>query len=532
MYNSGRRWAAIGQDPPTGAAAGGAARGGLNTAIWFTFLFMCVAIAASVGGLAIFYSVHNGNRDAQQDARLTNAENADAALCDKIMSVNTTLQGEDAALEARIAALEMAPGAPNDTSILTLNGLATDGVRNFDVLTDGPGLGITTSAGILTLTNTGVTSLMVVGNGLNVSSASGTVNIENMGVLSVTGVFPTGGNVNLVGISGISVTAGPGPSDVTVSGLALATAIDGLDMLTTIHAQEIMELQTQISNLNVSSMTINDMIAGDIDMFNMTLISLLMQIATLQQTVDSLVANNNDTTPTGVMVPWAGTPSSVPTGYLLCDGSTQLQAAYMDLFSVIGCAYCPMSMCTMSNFCLPDMRGRIAVGEKTSGPSVFATRGGTDGAETHTLLTTELASHLHFTTADGLHLHSGTTDVNNANPAFSISLTSDAIDQTLPYPPFVLATGGPTVDPAHLCAPFGPLDNIEYRGINAYPGSQCNTPPIESTIVQGTTTGAHTHTFSTSVDGLHTHPISMEGANAPHNNVQPSTTVGGYIIKT
>jgi microcystin-dependent protein len=525
----GKGYAPIGLGPEGGAPR---ASSPLNTALWLTFLLMCVGIAASVGGLAIFFAVHNGSRDSQQDTRLTNAESADAALCDKIASVNNTLQAEDAALDARIVALESA----NDTGILTLNGAPHGGVRNFDVVSGGPGLDVATDVGIMTLTNTGVTSLLVQGGGFNVSGITGDITIENTAVLSVTGVFPTGGNVNLVGISGISVTAGPGPSDVTVSGLALATAIDGLDMLTTMHTQEIMELQTQINNFNISSATILDMIAGDVDAFNMTLISLLMQIATLQQTVDSLVANNNDTTPTGVMVPWAGTPSSVPTGYLLCDGSTQLQVAYMDLFSVIGCAYCPMSMCTMSNFCLPDMRGRIAVGERTSGPSVFATRGGVAGEETHVLLTTELAQHIHGANAAGTHSHGGVTG-NTAGPGhtFRIALTENLSDNGLLYPDPIPATASDPVafgDLSNNCPALPGPEVHTYLGLAAFPGSVCNGAPNVRTHVQGSTTPGNVHSHSISADGSHTHVPAAEGSNVAHNNVQPSTTVGGYIIKT
>jgi microcystin-dependent protein len=58
----------------------------------------------------------------------------------------------------------------------------------------------------------------------------------------------------------------------------------------------------------------------------------------------------------GSIVAFGG--SSAPTTWLLCDGSSQLVAAYPDLHSVIGYTYGGSG----ANFTLPDLRGRTPIG--------------------------------------------------------------------------------------------------------------------------------------------------------------------------
>jgi hypothetical protein len=153
------------------------------------------------------------------------------------------------------------------------------------------------------------------------------------------------------------------------------------------------------------------------------------------------------------------------------------------------------------------------------------------------LLTTELASHLHYTTPDGSHIHSGTTGTDpGAAHSFTLTLASD-LDAFAPgYPDPIPATEfQPPVDldPFGMCAMGDGL--YHYYGLaNVYPGQKCGSDPIPRAHIQGVTApnDVHSHSFTAPAAGLHTHPISLEGGNAPHNNVQPTTTVGGYIIKT
>lgn len=64
--------------------------------------------------------------------------------------------------------------------------------------------------------------------------------------------------------------------------------------------------------------------------------------------------------PAGSLLAYAG--SLTPTGFLTCDGSSQLRATYPDLFTAIGTNF---GSADSTHFNLPDMRGRAAVGVGT-----------------------------------------------------------------------------------------------------------------------------------------------------------------------
>jgi microcystin-dependent protein len=106
--------------------------------------------------------------------------------------------------------------------------------------------------------------------------------------------------------------------------------------------------------------------------------------------------------PTGAVMPFAG--SAAPTGWHLCDGSSQLRAgAFANLFAVIGTTYGSVDG---SHFTLPDLRGRAVYGfdsgnatgrltASTSQGVSASTLGNTGGEQAHTLSTAELAAHNH-----------------------------------------------------------------------------------------------------------------------------------------
>ena len=80
---------------------------------------------------------------------------------------------------------------------------------------------------------------------------------------------------------------------------------------------------------------------------------------------------------TGLMLPYAG--SSAPTGWLICDGSTVSRTTYADLFAIVSTTYGAGDGST--TFTLPDMRGRMPVGRKSTDTD-FQTLGQTGGQKT------------------------------------------------------------------------------------------------------------------------------------------------------
>jgi microcystin-dependent protein len=108
--------------------------------------------------------------------------------------------------------------------------------------------------------------------------------------------------------------------------------------------------------------------------------------------------------PLGAFLPYAGTtaPSS---NYVLPYGQAISRTTYADLFALLSTTYGVGDGSTTFN--VPDLRGRVIAGQDDMGGSSANrltglsgglngdTLGAVGGAETHTLATTELASHTH-----------------------------------------------------------------------------------------------------------------------------------------
>lgn len=113
---------------------------------------------------------------------------------------------------------------------------------------------------------------------------------------------------------------------------------------------------------------------------------------------------------TGVVLPWAGTSTSAPSGYLTCFGQAVSRTTYADLFGVLSSVYGDGD--GSSTFNLPDLRGRVIAGKDDMG-GTSADRltnavsgqnsegvngdnlGAAGGLETNTLSVSTLPSHAH-----------------------------------------------------------------------------------------------------------------------------------------
>lgn len=164
--------------------------------------------------------------------------------------------------------ITIAPGAPNElvitnTGVRTIIGgmgitadsptgtvtLSNDGVLTVNslvptvgniIITDGAGIMVASAGSTVTISNTGVTDLTG-GTGITVSAATGSVLITNDGVLTVNGLSPTGGDIDIVAgsaaitvmnagntvtIDNGGVTSNIGGSGVSVSGATGAVTIN------------------------------------------------------------------------------------------------------------------------------------------------------------------------------------------------------------------------------------------------------------------------------------------------------------------
>ena len=100
---------------------------------------------------------------------------------------------------------------------------------------------------------------------------------------------------------------------------------------------------------------------------------------------------------TGIVVPWGS--AAIPSGFLLCDGTSYATASYTALFAVIAYTYGGSG----ANFNVPDLRDRTVAGVSNTkslaqaiGANTVTPTGniaGSTGATT--LTTTQIASHSH-----------------------------------------------------------------------------------------------------------------------------------------
>lgn len=109
-------------------------------------------------------------------------------------------------------------------------------------------------------------------------------------------------------------------------------------------------------------------------------------------------------------MPFAG--STVPAGYLPCDGSEVSRTAYAGLFAVIGTTYGTGDGSTTFN--VPNLEGKVPFGVSST-----HTLASTGGAKTVTLVEGELPSHAHSVPKHG---HANT--IAAKTPQFSHSITA------------------------------------------------------------------------------------------------------------
>lgn len=100
---------------------------------------------------------------------------------------------------------------------------------------------------------------------------------------------------------------------------------------------------------------------------------------------------------TGTILAYGG--SSVPSGYLDCDGSAVSRTIYAALFSAIGTTWGAGDGSTTFN--LPDLRGRAVIGSGQGSGLTNRPLAETGGTETHTLATSEIPGHTHSALGGG-----------------------------------------------------------------------------------------------------------------------------------
>lgn len=158
--------------------------------------------------------------------------------------------------------------------------------------------------------------------------------------------------------------------------------------------------------------------------------------------------------PVGAVLPYAS--SSAPNGWMNCQGQELYRGDYPDLFAVIGTTYGAGDGST--TFKLPNLSGRVIVGQGSGVDLTPRSMGTTGGAETHTLTTGEMPSHSHTSNAVGGTLGLMTADGNNTAGG---GLDTSAVEPNLYAAPAALSIDSAGTGGAHNnMQPFAVLNYI------------------------------------------------------------------------
>jgi len=407
------------------------------------------------------------------------------------------------------------------TKLETINGVSGDSVtKNINLVSANDNMQILVGPGVNTIT-------------FNVSEAAmkfvnenGTVVPDAMGQ-----VFAHGDETMLVDVKTTT------PHTLILDCSSLQTNLNNKDaMIMQQNAiivnltSNVNSLENRVTNLETIIQTLlNITISANGTNVTFSFAQLISNITTLQNQVQSLetqVANINANTsavPVGTIVPFGGeifsNMTAVPIGYLLCDGSVKLIASYPALHMTIGTAYCGVNVSynNLTEFCVPDLRGRVPAGQKSSGN--FGSRAQYLGEETHTLTTNEMPAHSHSVNSISVP---EVTSTGNTFTFEDITLRTSIDNFQCIQPAWrnipsysVVPTFLNTLPIALVC-----LDNYNYDIPNNmfYP-----TPNLQ-----------YNNEINTrfEVDGINvpTHNTNSFGSGAAHNNIQPSVTIN-YIIK-
>jgi microcystin-dependent protein len=231
--------------------------------------------------------------------------------------------------------------------------------------------------------------------------------------------------------------------------------------------------------------------------------------------------------PPGTVLSFAG--PTLPSGFLLCDGSAVSRTTYSALFSALGTAYGVGNGSTTFN--IPDLRGRGIAGKDDMG-GVAASRitsagsgingGGlaaTGGTETVTLTSSTIPSHSH-TINDSGHNHT----INNPAHAHGVSDPTHAHSVS---------------DPSHAhVGYFGSAGGGTKTGTSAVADTIAGSFPIEASFtgigifaaatnisINNATTSISANAVVTGITGTNT-----TGSGNAHQNMSP-TMIMNYIIK-
>lgn len=224
--------------------------------------------------------------------------------------------------------------------------------------------------------------------------------------------------------------------------------------------------------------------------------------------------------PPGIIMPYGGTATTPPTGWLFCNGEAHGTVTYPDLFSAIGVTYGGGG----TAFNVPDLRRRMVLGFGTtaSGTAVGATGGAFDHTHTGPSHTHNMSSHTHSMQnhSHGMeHTHGVTVNGTDINSSIGGYYTNPGAART------VLEN----VTFSNVSSTF--TVNRFYQGVSSFNHYHPIRIPNLSGATGGASSGATGPPSSASTGAPSNNNTGAAGTGATGSNNPPYMTLQ-YIIKT
>ena len=296
-------------------------------------------------------------------------------------------------------------GASDASGARTNLGLGTIATQNSNAVTITGG------------TITGITDLAVADGGTGASDAAtartnlglGTISTQNANAVAITGGTITGGTIT--GITDLAIAdGGTGASDASGARTNL-----GLGTISTQAASAVAITGGSVTSLTTLSATGTTTLTGTVSLAGATTATAPTVTSTDNSTKIATTAFVRDIIPSGLISMWSGTIATIPSGWLLCNGSNGT----------------------------PDLRNRFIIGANADDAGVAKTNitgsptqtGGSKDAivvsHTHTGTTDSAGAHSHAAAAGNFLVSpvtgsAGWDGGNTFNPVSSRSTTASA----------------------------------------------------------------------------------------------------------
>lgn len=156
--------------------------------------------------------------------------------------------------------------------------------------------------------------------------------------------------------------------------------------------------------------------------------------------------------------------NTIPSGFLLCDGSTVSQTTYADLFAILGTAH-NIGGEAAGTFRLPNLKGRAPVGRDTAQVE-FDTIAETGGSKAITLTAAEsgTAAHGHGMTQPTTTVHAGNN--NNTQTGGAATRLAGLVASAGAEQQAYVGTGGAVTNHAGAAASAGHSNLQPYSVVN------------------------------------------------------------------